>query len=441
MKTNVVFAMSEFATNPMATILMGFLVYFYTDVIGVNPAVVGSILLVSRFMDGISDLIAGNIVDRTKSKAGTCRPWYLRMAIPVALAYVILFTVPDWGPAGKAAYIFISYNLTSTVVYTLFNAAMAAFPAFLTQNRASRSIMSTMRLFVACSTQIVLMMFGLRWVDALGGGKSGWIKFALILGVIAACVMVFIYANTKEAVTENTEKKETVPFLTGLKALVQNKYWFILVFTFFLGVIIQVCTLTDGVYYAKYVLNDLNMQANLTLYFLVPNLIPMLILPTLFKKGYSKKRLCIFGALMLLIGTIIGIAFPAGAGFAVGLAIRGFGYGLNACCQTAMVFEAAVYGEWKTNVSIPSMTQTATAAAQKLGSGIGAALLGFVMAWAGYDGMAAAQPASAVRAINVIYMIVPAVIAVIWMVCFYFYKLDDEYPRYVRELEERRAQE
>ena len=439
-KTNILFAMSEFATNPMATILMALLMYFYTDVIGISPAVVGTILLVSRCMDGISDLVAGNIVDHTKSKAGVCRPWYLRMAIPFALAFIILFTVPNWGPAGKAAYIFISYNLASTVAYTLVNAAMAAYPTFLTKNRASRSIMSTMRLFVACATQIVLMMFALRWVQALGGDQAAWIKFAAILGAIAAAVMVFIYANTRELADGSDEVRETVSFLTGVKALLKNKYWFMLIFTFFLGVIVQVCTLTDGVYYAKYVLNDLNMQANLTLYFLVPNLLPMLVLPTLFKKGFSKRNLCIFGAVLLLIGTGIGVAFPAGSGFIVGLALRGIGYGLNACCQAAMVFEMAVYGEWRTGINIPAMTQTATAAAQKLGSGIGAALLGFVMSAAGYDGMAEVQPAATVHAINVIYMIVPAVVALIWIVCFYFYKLDKDYPRYVEEIEARKAQ-
>ena len=440
MKTNILFAMSEFATNPMATILMALLVYFYTDVIGINPAVVGTILLVSRCMDGISDLIAGNIVDHTKSKAGVCRPWYLRMAIPFGLAFIILFTVPNWGPAGKAAYIFISYNLASTVAYTLVNAAMSAYPTFLTKNRASRSIMSTMRLFAACGTQIILMMFALRWVQALGGDQAAWIKFAAILGAIAAAVMIFIYANTRELSDGNDEKRETVSFLTGVKALLKNKYWFVLVFTFFLGVIVQVCTLTDGVYYAKYVLNDLNMQANLTLYFLVPNLLPMLVLPTLFKKGVSKRNLCILGAVLLLIGTGIGVAFPAGIGFIVGLALRGIGYGFNACCQAAMVFETVVYGEWRTGINIPAMTQTATSAAQKLGSGIGAALLGFVMSAAGYDGMAKVQPASAVHAINVIYMIVPAVLALIWIICFYFYRLDKDYPRYVEEIEARKAQ-
>lgn len=438
-KTNIVFAISELATNPIATLLMAFLVYFYTDVVGVNPGIVGSILLVSRFLDGVSDLIGGNIVDHTHTKAGSARPWYLRLAIPMALSYILLFTVPNCGTAGKVAYIFISYNLASTVVYTMFNAAMAAFPVFLTKNRESRSIMSTMRLFVACATQLFLMTFALKFVEALGGGQSGWIKLAAILGGVAAVVMVFIYLNTRELSTGDDEEKEDVPFLTAVKALLRNKYWFILLGAFFLGVIVQVCTLTDGVYYAKYVLNDIDMQANISLYFLVPNLIVMVFLPACFKKGISKRNLCILGAVLLLVGTVIGVAVPRGMGFIVGLALRGAGYAMNAVCQTAMVIETIVYGEWKTGYNIPGVTVTATCAAQKLGSGIGAALLGMTLAFFGYDGMAEVQPPAAISAVNFIYMIVPAILSVVWIILFKFYKLDEDYPKYVKELEERHA--
>lgn len=441
LKTNVIYAMTEFATNPISTLLMAYLVYFYTDIVGLNPAIVGTVLLVSKFMDGFSDLIAGNIIDHTHTKYGTARPWYLRLAIPVVFSYIILFTVPNCGMAGKIAYVFISYNLSSTVVYTLFNAAAASYPVFLTKNRESRSIMHTMRLFVACSTQIFLMMFGLRFVDMLGGGQGGWIKLAAILGGISALVMVFIFLNTKEQVTENEEDKTNVSLVTALKVLLQNKYWFILLLAFFLGVIIQVCTLTDGVYYAKYVMNDLNMQANLTMYFLVPNLIPMLVLPTCFKKGISKRNLCILGAVLLLIGTIIGVVIPTGIGFVIGLALRGVGYGLNACCQSAMVVETIVYGEWKTGYNIPGVTMTATCAAQKLGSGIGAALLGVVLGAFGYNGLSAVQPQEAVNAINYIYMIVPAVLAVGWLLLFKFYGLEEEYPQYVKELEARHGRQ
>ena len=443
LKTNLLYALSSVAENPLFTLMMGFLTFFYTDTIGINPAIVGTILMVSRFMDGISDLIAGNIVDHTHTKYGQARPWFLRLMIPVAFAYVVLFTVPNCGTAGKIAYIFISYNLVSTVIYTMFKAAQAVYPTFLTKNRVSRSIMSTMYLFGACAAQMILMMFGIRFVEALGGGQSGWIKFAAILGAIAGAIMLIIFLFTKEMNDgeEEVKQQENVPFKTAILSLLKNKYWFILLATFFAGVIIQVCTLTDGVYYAKYVLNDLGMQTNLTLYFLFPNLVIMLFLPGLYKKGISKKKLCMIGAVLLLIGKGIGIAFPAGIGFIVGLAIRGVGYAMNACCQTAMVFETMVYGEWKTGYNVPGVTMTATGAAQKLGSGIGAALLGITLAKFGYDGMAEVQPAAAVGAINVIYMIVPAVLAVVWLILFYFYKLDEDYPRYVKELEERHAKE
>lgn len=439
-KTTAIFALSEVATNPIATILMAFLVYFYTDVIGMNAAVVGMVILVSKVMDGISDLIGGNIVDHTHTKAGKARPWYLRLAIPMALAYILLFTVPNWSTGGKIAYIFITYNLSSTVIYTMFNAAMAAYPIFLTRSRESRAAMSTLRLFVACAVQIILTMFGLQFVEMLGGGQTGWIKFAAILGIVAALMMVFIYFNTKEISSGNDEDVEDVPFWTAIRALLHNKYWFIVLFAFFIGVVIQVCTLTDGVYYAKYVLNDIDMQANLTMYFLVPNLIPLALLPYCYKY-VSKRTLCIVGAIFLLVGTVIGIAFPAGAGFVIGLALRGIGYGINAGCQPAMVIDTVVYGEWKTGHNIPGITTTATCAAQKLGSGIGTALLGLVLGWFGYNGLAPTQPPMAISAINATYMIVPAILSVVWIILFQFYKLDKEYPQYVKELEERHAQQ
>lgn len=80
---------------------------------------------------------------------------------------------------------------------------------------------------------------------------------------------------------------------------------------------------------------------------------------------------------------------------------------------------------------------TATCAAQKLGSGIGGALLGIALEAFGYNGLAEVQPEAVVNAINFIYMIVPAILSVVWIVLFKFYKLDMDYPRYVKELEER----
>jgi len=142
---NLAYACSEIACNPIYTIIVSFLVYFYTDIVGIDAGIVGTIILVSKIFDGISDIIAGNIIDHTHAKAGSARPWFLWLAVPVAFSYVILFTVPNCGTIGKILYIFISYNLVSTVIYTMMSAAMGALPTFMTRNRDSRSVMMSIR--------------------------------------------------------------------------------------------------------------------------------------------------------------------------------------------------------------------------------------------------------------------------------------------------------
>ena len=440
MKTNIVYALSDLACNPLYTIMMALLVYFYTDVVGLNPAIVGTIILVSKVLDGISDVIAGNIIDRTHTKAGSARPWYLWLAIPMALSYVMLFTVPNWSTGGKIAYIFISYNLVSTVIYTLMNAAMAAFPTFLTKHRESRSIMSTIRLFVACGTQMVFLMIILPLVEKLGGGQGGWIKAAVILGTACALLLIFIYFNTKEESVDAEKQQNSVPLMTSAKALLQNKYWFMLLLVGLLLTLVQVAMLTVGVYYAKYVLMDVKMQANLNTYFLLPNLVILAILPFLFNKGVSKQKLGIVGGLCLVVGSVIATLIPTSLGFVLGTIFRGFGFAFLSGCITGMLIETVVYGEWKTGYNIPGVTLTGNFVAQKISSGVGPALLGFVMSACGYDGLAAVQPASAVSAIKFIYMVMPGILAIGIIIVLCFYRLDRDYPRYVKELQERQAQ-
>src|SRR5699024_2885207 len=88
-----------------------FIVYFYTDVIGISAAIVGTLMLVSRLFDGITDVAMGVVVDRTNSKHGKARSWILWMSVPFSVLTVLLFTIPDVGQTGKIIYAFVTYNL------------------------------------------------------------------------------------------------------------------------------------------------------------------------------------------------------------------------------------------------------------------------------------------------------------------------------------------
>ena len=125
----------DFGCNIIYTAMSAFLLFYYTDYAGVSALAVGTIMMVSRVFDGISDIIMGIIVDRTKSRFGKARPWLLRMCVPFALSGVLLFSVPvGWTSGAKLVYVFITYNLTSTVIYTAINVPYSSLNALMTQD-------------------------------------------------------------------------------------------------------------------------------------------------------------------------------------------------------------------------------------------------------------------------------------------------------------------
>lgn len=121
MKERIGYGVGDFANNMMYTSVNSFFTYFLTNVAGLGAGVVGTILLVSRLLDGVSDLIVGSFMEKIHSKYGKARPWLLWWCIPFAVSLVLMFTAPDFGTTGKIVYAFLTYNLAVTVVYTAIN--------------------------------------------------------------------------------------------------------------------------------------------------------------------------------------------------------------------------------------------------------------------------------------------------------------------------------
>lgn len=437
-KEKVSYGITEIACNPMYTIFCSFLVFFYTDVIGVNAAAVGTIILVSRIFDGFSDVVAGNIVEHTHARSGSARPWILRIAIPLGVSYVGMFTVPDCGEMGKLIYIFVSYNVIQSVVYTMANAAMSALPTYMTADRNSRSSCYAVRLFIAAATQTVLSLKFMNIIEAMGGGQQAWVKLAAILGTIAAVVFIIVYFTTRETVTSGGENGEDVPLLVGLKALLHNKYWFLVLALQFCCVLHQVTTLTVGVYYAKYILNDAKLVGNIIMYHHFPALVVMLLLPIVIDKGVSKRLIAILSGVSMLLGSAISVVYAAGLPFVISMALRGIGFGGLSSVLYGMLADTVEYGEWKTGVRTQAINVTANGVGQKIGSGLGTAAFGAVLTMCGYNGMAEVQTASAISCIRIIFIIVPIVIYVVMIALSWLFKLDKQFPQIQKELMERK---
>ena len=156
------------AGGTVITCLIGnFLTFFYTDVFGLTPAVVGTLFMVLRVFDAISDPIMGVVADRTRSRWGRFRPWQLWIAVPIAIVGVLTFTVPDASMGVKIAWAFGTYLLLS-VSYTAINVPYCALINTMT-TRHSEVISCQAWRFVLCGVAGFLVSVGLPWlVNVLG---------------------------------------------------------------------------------------------------------------------------------------------------------------------------------------------------------------------------------------------------------------------------------
>lgn len=438
-RKQLVYALSEFASNPIYTITLSFLTFFYTDVLGISAGVVGIVILSSRIFDGISDIWAGNVIDHTHVKSGSARPWLLWTALPMAFSYLLLFTVPQCNEIGRIVYIFVSYNFSMTLVYTFFNSSLNALPIYMTNDTKSRSSAYAIRLIVAGLIQAILSYLYMNVVDSMGGDQSAWIKFAAILGTISFIFCLITYAGTTEQVSPIRKQNTEVRFCDVLKSILHNKYWLIVLGIILILVLHQISTLTVGVYYAKYILHNEKLTGNLVLYHHMGGGIGMLVMPFLLQKGISKRNATLVGGFIMLAGSLISLICCDGMPLIVSLALRGCGFGVVNSTYYGMLADTVDYNEWKTGIRNPAVTTCAGTFAQKLGSGLGTAAFGLALSAVGYNGVAASQPAEAISCIRFMFLALPIVLYILLIIFTFMYTLDKDYPAIIKDLERRRS--
>lgn len=403
---------------------------------------VGTIMMISRIFDGISDIVMGVIVDRTHSRFGKARPWILRMCIPFAISGVLMFSVPaSWTSTPKLVYVFITYNLVSTIIYTAINVPYSALNALMTQDPYERSVLSIFRNLLATAGTLTINTFTLPLVEYFGNNASAWTKTFVIFGFVSVAAFLCTFFGTKERVraTETGEQKveKNVPFVTGIKALFQNKYWIMM--TGMLALFFLMYSVNGGatVYYAKDILGDKNLVSTINGIFNVVQILAMFFIAMLVKK-YGKRNVFSIGLILDIIGMLV-LNFSGGfmSMIVVSSVIRGIGNACGGATMWAMVSDTIDYGKWKTGCRTEGLVNSACSFGYKIGNGIGSALLGVILEVGGYVGNAAAQTASALTSIRICFVWIPIAVYVCGLIIMKFYHLDREFDGIIADLKER----
>lgn len=433
----------DLASNCSYGLVSSFVLLYLTGTLGLDSAIIGSLMLASKVLDGISDVIFGTLIDRTHSKLGKARPWMLFGQVGVSLCLFLLFAIPAGSTTMQYIYFFIVYTALNAVFYTANGIAYSSLVALITKNNNERVQLGSFRFMFAVVTNIFMGFAVTGMVEKFGSGAAGWRTTALIFAIVGlvvntiSCLAVKelpgeeLSGNTSEAAEEGKavaeEKKHG--FAETAKILVHNKYYLMILAIYIVYYIMSNLTTGAGVFCATYYWGDGSLLGQFSMMKMFPVIIALAFAPVLIKKTGSMQKVNFWG---YAISSVLGIPMIYFAMqknlsmFLLFMFIKGVFAGTLSGSLNALIAEASGYTTRTTGVHMDGMMYSCSSLGVKVGGGIGTAAVGWLLKLGGFVGTATVQSESAIRMIFNLYITFPFVIGIIITVLLAF--LDVERP-------------
>ena len=422
-----------------------FLLYYYTDVFGLAPAAVGTMFLVTKIVDAVSDPAMGLIADRTDSRWGKFRPYLLWAAIPYGFFGYAMFVSPDLSATGKLIYAYATYTLMM-LAYTAVNVPYSALMGVISPSSTERTKVAAYRFICAFTAGWLIATFVTPLKNILGGGDEE-VGFRLTMGIFAVVSIALFwicFATTKERVHPEQESSH---IRSDLRALLDNGPWIALFFSAIFALTNVAIRAGSTVFYFKYYIGDdgtpIFLIFDKTAVFLSISTFGFIVGLTMTEalcRRFEKRHLMI----ILTLGNAVAMALfyitpPDQYWLMVTLGFVGtVVIGPTPALVWSMYADCADYGEWKTGRRTTALVFSAAQFAQKMGLAIGAGLSGYLLSLFGFVANQV-QSGSSIIGIKLMFSVFPAVLAALSAVAIFFYRLsDDKVKQIERELEERR---
>lgn len=436
------YGLGDTSCNVVYGMINTLLTLFYTDYAGISFATVGLVMLLSRFFDGTSDVIMGVIVSKTRSRWGSSRPWLLWTAVPYVITSVALFTVPQTSQTLQFWYIFVTYNLCTTICYTAINVPLGSLSTMMTRSSHERDLLSIVRMTLAPIGRLISVTLTMPVVKLFGNDQAAWIKAMMMWCAIAFVMLIYSFAKCKENVKlpEKTKKSKGGAKRNFL-ALVKNPYFWATLILWTVTCVHATLVGTDLPYYCKYIFGNetwmyssLYMAENITL-------IGGAMLCPLLLKRFNKRDLSLAGCIIAVVAQIAFSLDPGSYQWALIITIvRGIGQAPLTALVFGMMGDVIEYGHWRFGIRQESLVFGGGSLGFKIGTGLTSALISILLTGAGYISSTtggAVQPEAAKQMIMTLYKYGPIAIWGAAIIVLLFYKLDKIYPQVIKELTER----
>ena len=439
------YGLGDTASNFFFQVFNLFLLYYYTDVFGLAPAAVGTMFLVTKVVDAISDPIMGLVADRTNTRWGKFRPYLLWAAIPYGFFGYAMFFSPDLSATGKLIYAYATYTLMM-LAYTAINVPYSALMGVISPSSMERTKVAAYRFICAFSAGWLIATFVTPLKNMLGGGNeaTGFRLTMMIFAVISILLFWACFATTKERVHPEQTGSDV---RSDIRTLFSNGPWIALFFSGVFALTNVAMRAGSTVFYFKYYVGDdgtpIFLIFDKTAVFLSLStfaLIGGVMMTQLLCRRFDKRH--------LMIALTLGNAAAMSAFYfippdqywlmvAIG-SVGTFIAGPTPALVWAMYADCADYGEWKSGRRTTALIFSGAQFAQKLGLAVGAGLSGYILFLFGFVSNQV-QSTTSMAGIRLMFSVFPAVLAVLSAIAIIFYRLNgDKVHQIERELADRR---
>lgn len=419
-REKIAYAMGDAGANIAWRAVAAFLFIVYTDVFGLSPAAAGTLMLVARLGDGVSDIAMGAIADRVRTRWGRFRPWILWSAIPLAATLSAMFTCPaGLGGTGRLVYAYATYILF-TLVYTAMSIPYGALQAVISADERERTSIGSFRMTGAFAGGMLVQGLLLLLKDCF----NSYTIPVYIMSAIMALVLPVAFFGTRERVKPQAAQKSDLKSDVA-DLFLRNPPWLVLLaVSLAYNVYNSVKQGVTVIYFTHYLSRELLAGGYMTALMLAS--IAGAAATSPLAGRFGKKPLFIFA--LVASGAVNALIWFCAPGdefglFALGVVSEFFAAIFPTLCFT-MLGDAADYSEWRNSRRATGLVYSAASFAMKSGGGIAGVVIGAVLAAYGYDGTCAPSIASAATGIRLLMSAIPAAIAFTAAAAMAFYPLD-----------------
>lgn len=437
----------DWAANMVYGLITTFSMVYLTTTAGLNAGIIGTLIMLSKFADGITDILFGSFIDRTKSKMGKARPWMLFSYLGNAVCLIAVFSIPSsLGDTAKYVYFFITYTLLNAIFYTANNIAYSALTSLITKNNNERVQLGTFRFIFSTLANMFCNSFTMAIVYKVSGGEvataAGWRAVAILYAIIGLIVNTISVFSVRELPEEENAPSPAIPdgadismtdekitLFTSLKLLMANRYFIMITALYILSYFSLSVSMGVAAYYFMYVVGDMNKFSSFMNAYSLTSIAALIVTPFVVRALQDMRK---FNIISFAIQTVfrilmVFIAFQSRSFLlltVVWAACAVFNCSFAGTIN-AFIAEASEYTFLKTGKRIEGSMYSCASLGIKVGSGIGSGISGWLLAAVAFDGSALVQTAACNQMITSLFTVVPAIVTFVCLLLFTRLKVEE----------------